>query len=238
VRSIRLYLICNPMKGDHPRRCASVFACEIHHAGTVTVTVTPTVSGKLALTANVSSVSYDPIATNNQASVSTSVSGSLFSPPPVVTQLSPALIQAGSNSFILTVDGEDFSSASTVLWNGQPLPTTLISGGQLTATVDASLVKQLGWSLISVSSAAPGGGQSSVLPFSVYQVLDVPANAMTFDPFTQNSTRYCQALRPTLAATAWLPSIRLPAMSAARCRWAASRTCCRRRATATISILV
>jgi len=154
-------------------------------SATVTVAVTPTVSGKLALTANVSSVSYDPIATNNQASVSTSVSGSLFSPPPVATQLSPALIQAGSNSFILTVDGEDFSSASTVLWNGQALPTTMISGGQLTATVDASLVKQLGWSLISVSSAAPGGGQSGVLPFSIYQVVDVPANAMTFDPFTR-----------------------------------------------------
>lgn len=154
-------------------------------SATVTVTVTPTVSGTLALTANVSSVSYDPITTNNQASVSTSVNGSLFSPPPVVTQLSPALIQSGSNSFILTVDGEGFSSASTVLWNGQTLPTTLISGGQLTATVDASLVKQLGWSLISVSSVAPGGGQSAVLPFSIYQVVDVPANAITFDPFTQ-----------------------------------------------------
>ena len=154
-------------------------------SATVTVTVTPTVSGTLALTANVSSVSYDPIATNNQASASTSVSGSLFSPPPVVTQLSPALIQSGSNSFILTVDGEGFSSASTVLWNGQTLPTTLISGGQLTATVDASLVKQLGWSLISVSSAGPGGGQSAVLPFSIYQVVDVPANAISFDPFTQ-----------------------------------------------------
>lgn len=137
------------------------------------------------MTANVSSVSYDPVATNNQASTSTSVSGSLFSAPPVVTQLSPALIQSGSNSFTLTVDGEGFSPASTVLWNGQTLPTTLVSSGQLTASVDASMVKQLGWSSISVSSAAPGGGQSGALPFSIYQVLDVPANAITFDPFTQ-----------------------------------------------------
>ncbi len=154
-------------------------------SATVTVSVTPTVSGVVAMTANVSSVSYDPVATNNQASASTSVSGSLFSAPPVVTQLSPALIQSGSNSFTLTVNGEGFSQASTVLWNGQALPTTLASSGQLTASVDASLVKQLGWSAISVSSAAPGGGQSGVLPFSIYQVLDVPANAITFDPFTR-----------------------------------------------------
>jgi len=154
-------------------------------SATVTVTVTPTVSGTVAITANVSSVSYDPVAANNQASATTSVSGSLFSAPPVITQLSPALIQSGSNSFTLTVDGEGFSQASTVLWNGQALPTTLISTGQLTASVDASLVKQLGWSPISVSTGAPGGGQSGVLPFSIYQVLDVPANAITFDPFTQ-----------------------------------------------------
>jgi hypothetical protein len=33
ARLIRLYSICNPTKGDHPRRWASVFACAIHQAG-------------------------------------------------------------------------------------------------------------------------------------------------------------------------------------------------------------
>ena len=102
-----------------------------------------------------------------------------------MTQLSPALVQAGTDTFTLTVDGSGFSSASTVLWNGQQLPTTLLSSGQLTAEVDASLVKQLGWSSVSVSTAAPGGGQSAALPFSIYQLLNVPANAMTYDPFTR-----------------------------------------------------
>ncbi len=152
---------------------------------TITATVTPSVSGSIETTATVSSLSYDPVSANNQASATTTVSGSLFSPPPVVTQLSPALIQAGSNSFVLTVDGENFTSASTVLWNGQALPTTLLSSGQLTATVDASLVQQLGWASVSVSTAAPGGGQSAALAFSMYQLLNVPANAIDFDPFTQ-----------------------------------------------------
>jgi trimeric autotransporter adhesin len=154
-------------------------------AATVTVSVTPTDSGTLQTTAVVSSVSYDPVSSNNQVSASTTVSGSLFSAPPVVRQLSPALVQAGSNTFTLTVDGSGFSSASTVLWNGQSLATTLVSSGQLTATIDSSLVKQLGWSQISVSTAAPGGGQSTALPFSIYQLVNVPANAIAFDPFTR-----------------------------------------------------
>src|ERR1700688_1364515 len=33
VRSIRLYSICNPTKGDQARSCASAFACAVHHAG-------------------------------------------------------------------------------------------------------------------------------------------------------------------------------------------------------------
>ena len=154
-------------------------------SATVTVSVTPTDSGTLETTAIVSSVSYDPVSINNQVSASTAVSGSLFSAPPVATQLSPALVQAGSSTLTLTVDGSGFSSASTVLWNGQALPTTLVSSGQLTATVDSSLIKQLGWAQVSVSSAAPGGGQSAALPFSIYQLLNVPANAMIFDPFTR-----------------------------------------------------
>ena len=152
---------------------------------TVTASVIPTDSGTIETTAIVSSVSYDPVASNNQVSASTAVSGSLFSAPPVVTQLSPALVQAGSTTFTLTIDGIGFSSASTVLWNGQALPTALVSNGQLTATVDSSLIKQLGWSQVSVSSAGPGGGQSAALPFSIYQLLNVPANAIAFDHFTR-----------------------------------------------------
>jgi hypothetical protein len=154
-------------------------------SATLTIAVTPTSPGVVEATASVSSLSYDPISANNQAAASSTVGGAVYSAPPVVTQLSPALIQAGSNSFTLTVDGENFDEASTVLWNGQPLPTTFLSGGQLSATVDASLIQQLGWSSVSVSTAAPGGGQSSGLPFSIYQIVNVPANAMTFDPFTR-----------------------------------------------------
>ena len=169
---------------------AGTFYCDLGSiadggSATVTITVTPTTSGPVELTASASSVSYDPAASNNQLTAVTTVSGSLFSAPPVATQLSPALVAAGSKTFTLTVDGSGFTTASTVLWNGTSLPTTLVSSGQLTATVDSSLVTGLGWSEISVSSAAPGGGQSPALPFHIYQLLNVPANAIAYDPFTR-----------------------------------------------------
>jgi uncharacterized repeat protein (TIGR01451 family) len=166
-------------------------------SATITIATTPTVAGALQLIAITSSVSYDPVSSNNQATAKTTITGNPFSAPPLVTQLSPTMVQAGSDTWTLTVNGSGFSSASTVLWNGTELPTTLVSSGQLTATVDAFLVKQLGWSLVSVSTAAPGGGRSAALPLSIYQLLNVPANAMKYDPFT----RKLYAVLPSTSAS-------------------------------------
>jgi trimeric autotransporter adhesin len=63
-------------------------------SATVTVAVTPTLAGSLGLTASVSTVSFDPVSTNNQASGATTVTGSAFSPVPTVTQLVPNMVQA------------------------------------------------------------------------------------------------------------------------------------------------
>jgi uncharacterized repeat protein (TIGR01451 family) len=167
-------------------------------SATVTVAVTPTLAGSLVLTATVSTISFDPVSTNNQASGTTTVTGSAFSPVPTVTQLVPNMAQAGSGSFVLTLDGVGFNSASTVSWNGQALPTTLLSTGQLTANVDASAIKQLGWAQISVTTPAPGGGTSAAVPFTIYQLLNVPANAISFDPFTQKLYAVLPSLSPTL----------------------------------------
>ena len=56
---------------------------------------------------------------------------------------------------------------------------------QVTAAVDASLLKQIGSAQVSVSTAAPGGGQSGSLTLSMYGLLAVPANAIAYDPFTR-----------------------------------------------------
>jgi hypothetical protein len=163
----------------------------------VTISITPTTSGTLGITASTSSVSFDPVSSNNQTTATTAVTGNDFNASPSVTQLSPALIAAGSSTLTLTVDGTGFTAGSTVLWNGQALPTTFVSGGQMTATVDASLIQQLGWSQVSVTTPTPGGGQSVALPLHIYQLLNVPANAINFDPFT----RKLYAVLPSTATT-------------------------------------
>ncbi len=168
-------------------------------AATVTVTTTPSTSGTAQLTAVASSTSYDPAITNNQATAKTAITGNLFSSQPIVTQLSPSLVQAGADTFTLTVNGTGFSNASAVLWNGQALPTTFVNGGQLTASINTSLVKQLGWAEVSVSSAAPGGGISPALTLSIYQLINVPANVMTYDPFTRQLYAALPSTSKTLA---------------------------------------
>jgi trimeric autotransporter adhesin len=154
-------------------------------AATVTISATPTVAGSLTMTGSASSVSFDPVSSNNQANATTTVTGNEFNATPNVTQISPSLIQAGSATTTLTVDGTGFTSGSSILWNGQTLPTTFVSAGQMTATVDSSLIQNLGWAQISVTTPTPGGGQSVDLPLHIYQLLNVPANVISFDPFTR-----------------------------------------------------
>jgi trimeric autotransporter adhesin len=163
----------------------------------ITISVTPTISGSLGMTATASSVSFDPVSSNNHTTATTTVMGNPFNPSPTITQLSPALVAAGSSTLTLTVDGTGFTAASSVLWNGQPLPTTIVSSGQMTATVDSSLVRQLGWAQVSVTTPTPGGGQSTALPLHIYQLLDVPASAINFDPFT----RKIYAVLPSTSTT-------------------------------------
>jgi len=154
-------------------------------SASVTISVTPTVADSLTMTGSVSSVSFDPVSSNNQANAGTTATGNAFNATPSVTQISPSLIQAGSATTTLTVDGTGFTAGSSILWNGQALPTTFVSAGQMTATVDSSLIQSLGWAQVSVTTPTPGGGQSAGLPLHIYQLLNVPASAISFDPFTR-----------------------------------------------------
>jgi trimeric autotransporter adhesin len=166
-------------------------------SATVTVNATPSIAGSIQINAGIDSQSYDPSSSNNQTSATTTASGSLYSPVPQVSSLSPNMVAAGSASYTLTVNGSNFTTASTVHWNGSPLPTTLVNSGQLTATVDSSLVAGFGWAQVTVTSAAPGGGKSGALTESIYSLLSVPANAMVWDPYT----RKLYAVLPSTSTT-------------------------------------
>jgi trimeric autotransporter adhesin len=141
--------------------------------------------GPVESTVTVGSISYDPVQTNNVATATVTVGGSPYSVMPSVAAVMPNLVQAGSADTTLTVTGTGFSSASTVLWNGSPLPTAYVSSSQLTASVAVAYLKTLGWGQVSVSNPAPGGGQSSAATVSIYQVVNVPASGLIYDPFTR-----------------------------------------------------
>ena len=92
---------------------------------------------------------------------------------------------AGSSPFILTVNGANFATHAAVLWNGVSLPTTFVSDTQLTASVSGSMVASSGSASIVVMNSSPGGGQSSSLPFPIFQVTALDANSLIFEPFSQ-----------------------------------------------------
>jgi len=154
-------------------------------AATVQVTVTPLNAATLSNTAIVSAPQGDPNPANNLAVTNSTATGTVFNGTPVLTSISPEFVQAGSPSFTLTVNGSNFTSASTVQLGSVALPTTLVNANQLSATVDASDVASLGWAWVFVNSPAPGNGNSASLPLSVYQVLSLDSNRMHYDPFSR-----------------------------------------------------
>jgi hypothetical protein len=166
------------------------FACDLGNLAngavvTVTVSATPTTSGTFTGTAVVSSASVDPNLANNQSTTSSVVTGSLYSPVPSITGISPNFVQAGATDFILTVNGAGFNSTSAVNLGTTALTTTYVNANQLTATVPAAQFANYGWAAITVSNPSPGGGVSSVAPLTIYAIVNVPANAILFDPYAQ-----------------------------------------------------
>jgi uncharacterized repeat protein (TIGR01451 family) len=168
----------------------SVFNCDLGNLAnganaTVTVKAIPTTAGTIESTARADSVSYDTKSSNNQATARTTVTGNFYALAPLLSAISPSLVQAGSGAVTLTVTGSGFNSASTVNINGTALSTTFVSATELTAEVESSMISNYGWVPVTVNNPSPGGGTSQVTPLTIYALVNVPANGILFDPFTQ-----------------------------------------------------
>ena len=96
-------------------------------------------------------------------------------PVPTVTTLSPASIAAGGPNFTLTVNGSNFVSGATVLFNGLPRVTTFVNAGQLTAAILASDIPFVGTATVVVTNPVPGGGVSNSVNYSITGTNPVPA---------------------------------------------------------------
>jgi hypothetical protein len=92
---------------------------------------------------------------------------SCASTPIIYQSVVPDAVAPGGPAFTITVNGDQFTSGSTIDWNGTPLTGLTISGTQITATVPASLIAKPGTAAISVLSGS-GGGTSNVIYFPVW----------------------------------------------------------------------
>ena len=93
---------------------------------------------------------------------------------PTVATLAPASLVAGGPSFVLVVNGTNFQSTATVLWNGSPLPTTFQSATMLSANVTAAQIAAVGTASIAVVNDSASGGTSNATTFIVSSGLPVP----------------------------------------------------------------
>ncbi|HLK61253.1 MAG TPA: exo-alpha-sialidase, partial [Chthonomonadaceae bacterium] len=116
---------------------ASVPASDIATAGTANITVT-----------------------NPGGATSSSATFTIDNPVPSASSLSPSSTYVGSGAFTLTVNGSSFVSSSVVTWNGNALTTTYVSSTQVTASVPAIDVANVGSASVQVLNPTPGGGAS------------------------------------------------------------------------------
>jgi len=100
-------------------------------------------------------------------------------PDPTVTSLAPNSAIVGSAGFTLTVNGANFTIGSAVLWGGTPLATFLVSPNQLTASISASQVANIGTTPVSVQAYSnPSAPISNAVNFTVAPVPPLTLNSV------------------------------------------------------------
>lgn len=88
-------------------------------------------------------------------------------PAPRITSISPDAAVAGSGVQTLVVNGSGFTGSSVVRFNGSDIPTTYVTGSQLSAQVPAIATATGGTFAVTVVNPAPGGGTSNTATFTV-----------------------------------------------------------------------
>jgi hypothetical protein len=133
--------------------------------GQPTITINPGYSGTIGQRQHLSVLDAQGAATQYGAA-----------PPPTIATLSPTTVPAGNPTFTLTVNGTRFCrgtndgngvAGTVVEWNGIALATTYVNPTQLLATVPGSFVAAGGVANVTVYNAAPGGGVSTSVPFTI-----------------------------------------------------------------------
>jgi hypothetical protein len=91
----------------------------------------------------------------------------VMNPAPVINSISPPTASAGTQSQSVIISGSGFLASSTVTYNGAAIQTGFVSSSQLTLSLTASALANVGAFPIVVSNPAPGGGPSNAVNFIV-----------------------------------------------------------------------
>jgi hypothetical protein len=97
--------------------------------------------------------------------------------PPTLASLSPNNATAGGPAFTLTVNGSNFVSGASVLWNGSPRATSFVGASQVTAAIPAADIAATGTA--QVSAMNPGSSASNALPFTVAAAVSTKTLSVT-----------------------------------------------------------
>ncbi|MEN6410984.1 MAG: glycoside hydrolase domain-containing protein [Anaerolineaceae bacterium] len=87
---------------------------------------------------------------------------------PIITYISPGVVQTGSPAFTLTVQGINFVTGSVIRLDGLDTPTTFVSPTRLTASVAASRVASAGSINVTATSTYAGCSVSNTAKLSIF----------------------------------------------------------------------
>jgi outer membrane protein assembly factor BamB len=142
--------------------------------------ITATIDATMLVTPEEGSVTVESSSQQN-AQVSAAVPLLVLAqgPDPTVTSLAPSSAIVGSAGFTVAVNGANFTIGSVVLWGGTPLATTLVSPNQLTASISASQVANIGTTPVSVQAYSnPSAPISNAVNFTVAPVPPLTLNSV------------------------------------------------------------
>lgn len=86
---------------------------------------------------------------------------------PIVSNVSPDEVTAGTPGLSLTVEGSRFEAGSVVRWNGQNRPTMYRSSTRLEAEISEEDVASPGTATVTVRNPSPGGEVSNGIAVSI-----------------------------------------------------------------------
>jgi hypothetical protein len=96
-----------------------------------------------------------------------------------ITSLSPSDAAAGGPEFTLTVFGENLQSNTVVRWNGQNLPSTLVTSGPyngitITATVSQKNIANAGTVIVDTLTPQTGAGNNGLSNTLLFTIWNMP----------------------------------------------------------------